>query len=348
MKRICVIDALRSVLALCVAVGHAGMFPLFGAVGQSNGYLELFARGFRTAVFGPPAVIAFFVISGFCIHYPFAETKSKCPILRFYARRYIRILVPVIFTVAIFKMAFPGTVIFGSDSILWHSTLWSVICEEIYYAIYPLLNRLSAKIGWLNIITVTFIISILVSWHCFGAVEWQDVGIIGTATTLFPVWLMGCYLVESVSVFEKVYTARQVWLWRAVAVGVMWIALILHFHAGIYQTQTGLWIGVIYYFWIRAEINYYRTRSPWNVLVWAGGWSYSLYLIHPIVIDACFRYGIEANQSRLNWLVVMALVLIASYVFYLVIERPSHHQARKISLFSPNQKAVPASTAGAN
>ena len=27
----------------------------------------------------------------------------------------------------------------GAASILWKSTLWSVLCEEIYYALYPLL-----------------------------------------------------------------------------------------------------------------------------------------------------------------------------------------------------------------
>lgn len=335
-------------MALCVAIGHAGMFPLFGAVGQSNGYLELFARGFRTAIFGPPAVIAFFVISGFCIHYPFAETKSKCPILRFYARRYIRILVPVIFTVVIFKVVFPATIVFGIDSILWHSTLWSIICEEIYYAMYPLLNRLSAQFGWLIIISLAFITSVSVSWHSFSAVEWQDMGIVTTAVTLFPVWLMGCYLAEHVSELNKVYSTRQIWLWRVTAAATMWIASILHFHLGIHQTQSGLWIGVIYYFWIRAEISYYRTRSPWKLLVWAGRWSYSLYLIHPIIVGVCLKYGLRAYESRLDWFAVMAFVLSGSYAFYLVVERPSHNQARKISLFSPGQSILPATTAEAH
>jgi hypothetical protein len=63
LKRLLILDALRCVLAVCVAVGHVGMFPLFGPVGQPNPILDLMARGSRTLVFGPPAVIAFLVIS---------------------------------------------------------------------------------------------------------------------------------------------------------------------------------------------------------------------------------------------------------------------------------------------
>jgi peptidoglycan/LPS O-acetylase OafA/YrhL len=244
-------------------------------------------------------------------------------------------------------MVFPERIVLGSDSILWHSTLWSVVCEEMYYAIYPLLNRLSVKIGWRNIIAATFIISILMSWHYFNAIDWHDVGIILTAIILFPVWLMGCYLAEGVSGPNRPYSAPQIWLWRIAAVVIMWVALVLHFHLGIYQTQSALWIGVLYYFWIRAEIGYYKMRTPWKVLVWAGGWSYSLYLIHPIVIDLCYRYGIRAAESRLDWLIVIALVLLASYGFYLVVERPSHNQARKIPLFDRGRKPLPATAAEA-
>src|SRR5205807_5596222 len=135
VRRLYAIDALRSVLALWVAIGHAVIFPLFGAVGQNEGAVDLMARAFRSLVWGPPAVIVFFVISGFCIHYPYARGKRPCQMLPFYARRYFRIVIPVAFTATMFKIMFPQIVIVGSDSILWHSTLWSVLCEELYYAL---------------------------------------------------------------------------------------------------------------------------------------------------------------------------------------------------------------------
>ena len=210
-----------------------------------------------------------------------------------------------------------------------------------------MLNRLGPQFGWGNIVKVAFVASIMMSWYVFAGPDWEDFGIIATAVTLFPVWLMGCYLAENVSSLNKVYSARQIWLWRVAAWGVMWLVLVLHFHSGIHQTKSGLWVGVVYYFWLGAEISYYRTRTPWKLLVWAGRWSYSLYLIHPIVIGVCLRYGMKTQKSRLDWLVVMALVLFASYAFYIIVERPSHNQARRIPLFGRGQIAQPATSAGA-
>jgi peptidoglycan/LPS O-acetylase OafA/YrhL len=337
VKRFYVIDALRSVLALWVAIGHAGVFPLFGAVGQNDGLLDFLARGLRTLVWGPPAVIVFFVISGFCIHYPFAENARRCPILNFYARRYLRILIPVAFTVAMFKILIPETVIIGQDSILWHSTLWSVLCEEIYYALYPYLNRASLTFGLATIFKAAFVIAVPIAWLYSPAQEWQDLGIVGMAVVLFPVWLLGCYLAEHVSSLEKDCSRRAIWTWRLSAWAVMWIAEMLHFHGGISQTRTSIWMGVFAYFWLRAEITYFKHRTPWPVLVRAGRWSYSLYLIHPLVIALCFKFLFLTQTTRLNSAVMMALILAASYLCYLVVERPSHNLARKIPLFYPDE-----------
>jgi peptidoglycan/LPS O-acetylase OafA/YrhL len=337
LKRLFVIDALRCVLALCVAIGHAGVFPIFGPLGQNGGMLDLLARGIRTLVFGPPAVIAFFVISGFCIHYPFVKKIDKFPVVRFYTRRYLRILVPVIITVAMFKILFPETTVFTTgferNSILWHSTLWSVLCEEIYYAVYPVFNWLRRIVGWSNILKGAFGTSMAVALYYLSALDWQNMGIINTTIVLFPVWLLGCYLAENLSSMTKEYSNRSIWVWRLSAWLTMWIAEILHFHGGIHQIQTGPWIGVIFYFWLRAEVSYYRDKTPWRLLVWGGQWSYSLYLVHPLVISMCAAFGLLAFESRQNWIVVAVLILLASYVFYLAVERPSHNLARKISLF---------------
>ena len=348
MKRFLVLDALRFLLALCVAIGHLNIFPLFGPIDQPDVVLNFLARGFRTVVYGPAAVIAFFVISGFCIHYPFAATKDVCPIARFYARRYIRILVPVFATVAIFKLVSPDTHILGRDSILWHSTLWSIVCEEIYYAFYPLLNRIARETGWARLLITSCLPAIFVCVYYFPSVEWQDIGIVATTLTLAPVWLSGCYLAENISARNQTYSTSEIWLYRLGAWTVMWLALILHAHTFFYQTVTGPLVGAAYYFWIKAEIGYYRERSPWRLLVWGGRWSYSLYLIHPIAIGACLRYGGLSAQSRGEWMLIMAVTLVASYLFYVLVERPSHMFARRIPLLSTESRSLgPTSTKSA-
>src|SRR5260370_747785 len=71
-----ILDALRFVLAFWVAIGHYGMFPLFAGADATSGYMRLLTRGWNTVVFGIPAVIVFFVISGFCIHLPFSGNEK--------------------------------------------------------------------------------------------------------------------------------------------------------------------------------------------------------------------------------------------------------------------------------
>ena len=99
-----------------------------------------------------------------------------------------------------------------------------------------------------------------------------------------------------------------------------------------------LWFGVLAYFWIKNEIAYGLTNSPSRIFVWAGAWSYSLYLIHrvgPVFYKPVLLTHIGAT---LNWIVYYIFVLGISYLFYLAIERPSHLLlARKIRI-TPHPK----------
>jgi peptidoglycan/LPS O-acetylase OafA/YrhL len=333
VKRLSILDALRCVLAFCVTIGHHGMFPLFGPAGQANALADHLARALDTVVFGPPAVIAFFVISGFCIHYPYCQGRRRVVIGRFYARRYIRIGLPVIGVLVSFKVFFPETIIFGDRTLLWYSTLWSVVCEEIYYGAYPLLSHWAERWGWETLIGVAVFVSLCTTCLYFPARDWEDIGVLATTVTLLPVWLMGCQLAQASFSMRQDYSVKGIWIRRFCAWAMMWLALVLHFHAGIYQTATGLWLGVGYYFWLRAEICYYRNRETRRALAWAGQWSYSLYLVHPLVIKILSHYGILELEIRGRWIVGFLLILASSYAFYLLIERPSHKLARKIALY---------------
>src|SRR6201992_3926321 len=150
-----IIDALRFILASWVAIGHLGHFPIFGkqAIG-ATGAIHSIDRFTHSLIWGLPAVMAFFVISGFCIHMPFKQ-PGDIPILRFYLRRYIRVLAPVTVTAVLMIELFPEMHILGRDSILWKSVLWSLVCEEIYYAVYPMLRAIRFRVGWAPIMGVT-------------------------------------------------------------------------------------------------------------------------------------------------------------------------------------------------
>src|ERR1700686_2343155 len=140
------------------------------------GFGRILVRSWNTIAFGTPAVIGFFVISGFCIHLPFRGNK-KLSIGRYYARRYLRILIPLIGTLLIWRFLLGKRLqLLGDESILWHSIFWSLLCEEIYYAAYPMLRLLRNRFGWSALLGTTFLLSVCISathryaddWHVYG------------------------------------------------------------------------------------------------------------------------------------------------------------------------------------
>ena len=101
----------------------------------------------------------------------------------------------------------------------------------------------------------------------------------------------------------------------------------LHFKLHISYTQTMVWFGVLSYFWVRQEIIHGKTHPPNRSLVAAGAWSYSLYLVHAQGGSLVEKLHIPSlGPSEL--FLVMAFCLIFAYVFYVLVERPSHETAR--------------------
>ena len=329
-----ILDALRAILALTVALGHLGMPPVFGSVAKGDSIFRDLARLWRTFAFGPPAVIAFFLISGFCIHFAFADPARKFPVVRFYARRYLRILVPVLAVIVLLWGFRSDISLVGKHSILWNSTLWSVLCEETYYAVYPLILIAGRRFGVRVVFLASLPPSIAVIAFTFPAVEWTTIGIIGTTIVLFPVWLLGVLLAEEVwRGAISVASRRAIGLWRLGAWCVMWFALVAHFHSAFHQTISCLPVGAYAFFWLRAEIGRAAASRPPAFIVSMGAGSYSLYLVHPLIIDGFRRPDVFASLSpRVDWTLAMALILAGALVFYLLIEAPSHRLARRISL----------------
>ena len=329
--RIAGIDTLRALSACFVVFGHFGLFTSAN-VHSANVLVRSLARVSAVCWNGPAAVIVFFVISGLCIHLPY---RGKRPLntVSFLTRRMLRVGLPA-----------GAAFLFGTylihDMSGFYSVIWSVACEAIYYLIYPALRPLAEKVSWSRLFAVAYVISLIVCFLNLRRLGPGDGGYAALGYSLtwivgLPCWILGCWLAETEQKFP-VLTAPMMWLVRG-GIFLLVIALrISKFHAHNLLASNCFTLNVfavVACLWIGCEIAYYKTRPASKFLEWMGGWSYSLYLIHPSIMDTMTAVGAFwfLRSTLPSHLAALLCAFLLAYLFHLLIERPSHRVAVVLS-----------------
>jgi peptidoglycan/LPS O-acetylase OafA/YrhL len=325
--RIAGLDSIRFVCALFVFFGHGAAFYFPNAFEDGSVANMVVSSFFHNFWSGPSAVIVFFVISGFCIHYPYSDLNTRLNLKVFYTRRLLRLLVPVI-------IAVPLSGLMGARLTLLHdSILWSLLAEFIYYMLYPGLRiaRIYLK-AWRVIIAVSFIAAICLAATNPTAANYPSYGSGFNWILGLPCWLLGCLLAESVHINKlRQVSSASIWVWRTVILGAAFICRVLKFHSPIGYPWTLNIFAVMVFFWLQREIVYRRDIAPFRFLEWAGLWSYSLYLLHAPSGVLFFRLFPSAQSSVLSWTGMILFVFGICYIYYIIVERPSHIIARGLA-----------------
>jgi len=105
--------------------------------------------------------------------------------------------------------------------------------------------------------------------------------------------------------------------------------------------------GLLSAAWVWAELSRPRTRGLGS---WLGSWSYSLYLVHVPVFWGIWTYPcglsiVSTVRSALQphdnarFVIAVTAALIASYLFFLVVEKPSHQLARRLAAVVAGRRA---------
>ena len=328
--RIVGLDALRFLCAMCVVQGHLrlGETLVFERL-ERPGHLVrtlrmLYNQGLPVPT-GPNAVIVFFVISGFCIHFPYRHGRPL-QARQFLARRYIRIGLPALVAAVLLYIS-------GFHS-LQDSVLWSIVCECIYYSFYPLLLRIKHRVGWRALIGGCFVAcyAMLIAHTGSGPYDGDFTSLgIGRIWILgLPCWLLGCLLAETHTNFSTFGWGGQ-WLLRIGIVTAGCVVTTLRFYEGIGYYWTQPLLGLLIYNWLGTEVSYAAARAPWRWLERCGGWSYSIYLYHaPLAIGAATLLGPTFSVPATT-LVKLAVALAGSYLLYRAVERPAHLLAQRLA-----------------
>jgi peptidoglycan/LPS O-acetylase OafA/YrhL len=313
--------------------------------------------GVSALIPGGFGVTVFFFLSGFLITTllcrEFARTK-RVAFGAFYLRRILRLGPPLLLTMAfaillslagavkgdLSPSAMLAQVFFaynyyqilpGSEtSVDGLGVLWSLAVEEHFYLVWPLLLLLLAQRQIATNCVVVLLVTILV-WRAvrflvFGHSEWT---IYISTDTRFDSLLFGCLL--------AILMARDVlpdWLMKAqIFYSVIALSLTLLivsflwddpiFRSTLRYTVQGIALMPIFYYAVLRSEHFFFKPLNWWVVRRIGLYSYTLYMIHFVLLEAFWNVGYEKGS-----LVAMSaaglLSLIWAALVYQFAERPLH------------------------
>jgi len=318
------LDSIRFLCALWVFFGH-GASPALANPFASDSLAGTLLRGIYNNLWSvPAAVIIFFIISGFCIHFPYANSNKTPQLKEFYARRFLRLLVPV-------AAAIPLSGALGIElSLLQQSILWSLFAELIYYILYPLLRAIHLWLGsWTVMLCLSFVMALGVAATSPFAGNYPSYGSALNWLLAFPCWILGCALAETVRRSrDKEVTKKNIWSWRAAVFAAAWVCSVFRFHSPLGYPWTLNFFALLAAMWLLREISFRKTNEPSRILEWLGSWSYSLYLVHLLGQSVFKKLFPLAGAGLADWGYMVSFVLATSYLFYVCVEFPSHALAR--------------------
>ncbi len=318
------IDALRGGCALVVFLSHWHLWNTFAPQGAWQNFCNGFLQNCHAAlIFSAwptgghhPAVLAFFVLSGFCIHYPFEWKKihndRTLPIADYYRRRFWRIM-PVYWTASLLGLLlvflerwqptgslllqfhaqasvshalvrfFALAGVFPEEIFVGNYILNTVAVETIMYAIYPLFHRLAMQDRW-RALGAGFIL--------------MHVGAIGLLLLgANPYWVFNSIFMLGLFWFAGALVAhgfvtlrwRLTGWWVLLAWGLfMFCKALPHFY-GLNLIKQALWglvcaAGLLWALSYEERHGTWRRRRVVQTLCYSGSISYSLYAVHTPVI----------------------------------------------------------------
>jgi peptidoglycan/LPS O-acetylase OafA/YrhL len=323
------IDSIRFFLALIVLLSHYRNPFILLFKNSENKLAQLFSGAISHLFLGVGAVIAFFIISGFVIHYP-NRHKEKINVVNFLLRRWLRIGIPMVVI----------GLIAGYFGYFNNIPVWSLYCEIIYYTIYPLLFR--SRISWGRQFWISFVLSyaVIIALNLaeinsfihqanlgYNINYWQ-LGISLTWLVGLPCWLLGVLLAERADRFNFQVSTLKIYACRA---GVFLLSMAIFALATHYYLSCILSLNIyalVLYLWLKQEIVYYRSHQPSRVFEYFGKFSYSLYLCHQLCLIIISTFLV---YNEYTYLLYIVLSLGISYIAYLLVEYPSHKLAQKIN-----------------
>lgn len=329
------LDGLRAISIIIVLLSHCGL---------------------QHVVPGRLGVTIFFFLSGFLITTLLLSEHARTgsiSIGQFYIRRALRLMPPLLIMLLIaytltYLNLLPGAIslngflsqlfyfanyymIFspgGGDVPFGTGLLWSLAVEEHFYIVYPLL-----LLALLTALKKTSHVALAIGILCCCVLAWRLYLILQPGTTEWRLGFasdtradsiaFGCLLAllhNPISFSrENDVMERHHWLLFAGGCALLLSTLVIrnwHFRETVRYTIQGIALAPIFYVAIRfAHVGPFRTLNT-RPMILLGIWSYSIYLIHEVVVGLIVRHAPAVGTNP--WLLVPMVLAISIVFAYLI------------------------------
>ena len=353
------IDTLRGISALGVVLFHSRVH-LYAGWNEIQAHPERYSVFERIGAYASlplsmlgSGVMLFFILSGFCVHYPYSQASKRLNAGEYASRRFLRIYPPylaaILLTVAAEVIAIRvsrgqlsslgttlGSVLmvqnYGSHpgQMIGNPSLWSLPVEIELYVAYPVflycLRRFGAMVSLMVVAAISIIASL--AWALTGY------SLNGNFLPYWVIWCAGAILAETAS--QRALIWRR---WYGVVIAICLVASVLaELKIEVPMVKQYLWsgffMGMIFYGISDAKLANWLTSRTGKILVSFGAVTYSLYLVHFPLFLIMGAWWTENFGSKSGSLVIpllgSLLCLPFAFLFYRCIELPSHGLARRV------------------
>jgi peptidoglycan/LPS O-acetylase OafA/YrhL len=353
------IDCLRGLASLAVVLFHVRVDCWVGwnEIYQHPEKFSLFDRlaallSIPMPLFGS-AVMLFFLVSGFCIHYPHAAGGRSLQLKSYSIRRFLRIYPAYIaalllgasveeiiqimnqYPVQLSGQFFPSVLMiqnYMGGQITANQSLWSLPVEIELYIFYLVFYKLFTSWGekptFILVACISTVAALLqVSRYAF---------LEGNFAVYWIIWCTGAWLAEQTKKGNLPVWRSWFW-WIVMAIFVLAIVASLRKFPLPLQNfaWTSFYFGLLYWGFKKNDPLQNLHALVKRFLQLLGNISYSLYLIHYPFFALCSAIWIHSYGGKpANFFVPLlfsVFSLLPAYVLYRLIEKPSHQLARALA-----------------
>jgi peptidoglycan/LPS O-acetylase OafA/YrhL len=336
------LDGIRAVSILLVFVAHAG---------------------FNHIVPGGLGVTIFFFLSGYLITTLLCrewETHNAIALKAFYVRRVLRLSPPIIVTLLVsIALASAGVIqgtpdmstlfsqIFfyfnyyslygdGVATISGLGILWSLAVEEHFYFIWPALFLLIAR-GHIGLRSVGVLLVVILAWRCFRFLvlesTFQEIYV--STDTRFDSILYGCFLALLHARPVDVFPPLKSGIWLVLAGGAALVFTLVFrddtFRSTLRYSVQGVALIPLFHYAVKRPDALMFQPLNWAFMRKLGLWSYTIYLIHYVIILGLAYNGIAAEGSVQMLILAGALSVGFAASVYRFVEAPLHPLRRRLT-----------------